>query len=141
MHDKDIFGHLFPVLAKTKCEHPTDVFFLQVIPVIPSKFRPVAFAAGRVVQHGQSMILQEIIKDKYAVSTVLWVQQNPGKPIPADTQRFLDGLKGESTMERLQSSWSDLQKHIDMLVDTAKSKESSQTAGFKQVQRSKNTYY
>lgn len=41
--EEEFLGHILSVLNGVKCEHPTDVFFFEVIPVPPTNVRPVCF--------------------------------------------------------------------------------------------------
>ena len=43
MNNQEFLINLFPFLGKVKlCEVPTDIFFLDVLPVPPGRFRPVS---------------------------------------------------------------------------------------------------
>lgn len=133
-YDKEVFCQLYPVLSKTNTEHPTDVFFLEVIPVIPNKFRPVNFSNGQVKENGQTMVLRKIVSDTYVVKTVLYAfQKDSVENLPPDSQRMVKSLNGSNMLEKLKSAWLELQQDIDMIVDTSTSKEASSLVGFKQV--------
>lgn len=42
-HDKDFLQKLYPFLASVKeSEYPVDIFFLDTIPVPPTRYRPVS---------------------------------------------------------------------------------------------------
>lgn len=133
-HDENIFCQLYPVLAKTTTEHPTDVFFLEIIPVIPNKFRPVNFTNGQIKENGQTMVLRKIVTDTYIVKTALYAyQKDSTECLPLDSQRMIRSLSGSNLLEKLKTAWLQLQQDIDMIVDTSTSKEASSLVGFRQV--------
>nr|CAG4647637.1 EOG090X00BV [Moina brachiata] len=137
-YDKEVFCQLYPVLSKTNTEHPTDVFFLEVVPVIPNKFRPVNFSNGQVKENGQTMVLRKIVSDTYVVKTVLYAfQKDSVENLPADSQRMVKSLNGSNMLEKLKSAWLELQQDIDMIVDTSTSKEASSLVGFRQIMEKK----
>lgn len=41
-NDKSLLQHLFKALSGALTDQPTDIFFLDAIPVPPSRFRPVS---------------------------------------------------------------------------------------------------
>lgn len=56
--DHALLQHLFPVMKRTDIKHPTDVLFLDVIPVPPPRSRPCQFTGGIMTQHPQSQAIQ-----------------------------------------------------------------------------------
>lgn len=133
-NDKEIFGHLYPVLRKTKLENPSDVFFLEVIPVIPPKFRPINKVNGQVQENGQTSVLRKIVTDTYIVKTALWAyKKNSIEILPPDSQRLLQSLQGTTMLDKLQTAWQELQQDVNMIADTAESKDASNLIGFRQV--------
>ena len=139
MNDKDLFCHLFPVLLKTKGENPTDVFFLDVIPVIPPKFRPCNFVDGTMSENGQSKILRGVIVNAKSVRAALTVHKAGGniELLNEESKRQYKNLIGNSSLAKLQSSLLDLQQHVDMISDSASNKDSKKDdismKGFRQV--------
>ena len=135
-NEKDLLGHLFPVLLKTKGENPTDVFFLDVIPVIPPKFRPVNFVDGVMSENGQSKLLGAIIKDVKVVRMALNVHRE-GKTdvLTVEGQRAYAMLQGQSSLAKLQSSLLSLQQNVDMISDSSAkmNKDDVSMKGFRQV--------
>ena len=57
-HDilKRVFGALDLVVQATRYEHPTDIFFLDVLPVPPSRFRPVSGPASPACHHSICLV-------------------------------------------------------------------------------------
>lgn len=119
---------------KTKMEYPTDVFFLEVIPVIPPKFRPTNLVGGQKKENGQTMVLRKVVSDTYVVKTALYCyKKGSTEGLPAGSERLLDSLYGKTLLEKLQSAWQELQEDVNLIVDTSESKDSKTLVGFKQV--------
>nr|CAG4636748.1 EOG090X00BV [Ceriodaphnia reticulata] len=137
-NDREMFGHLYPVLKKTKIEHPTDVFFLQVIPVIPPKFRPTNVVNSQVQENGQTSVLRKIVTDNFVVKAALYAQQrNSFDSLPPDSQRLLRSLQGTTLLDKLQNAWQNLQQNVNLIADTAESKEAASLTGFRQIMEKK----
>lgn len=132
--DKNLFCRLYPVLEKTKCRFPTDVFFLDVIPVIPCKFRPVNFTDGQIKENGQSMVLRKIIQDCYILKSAIFAHnKNTIDDLPENIRPMIRSLEGATLLDKLQSAWTTLQESVDMIVDSDAKNDRSNMSGFKQV--------
>ena len=62
--DHDLLRHLFPVMKRTDLKHPTDVLFLEAVPVPPPRARPCQFTGGIMTQHPQSQVGLNILQRK-----------------------------------------------------------------------------
>ena len=132
--ERELFGQLYPVLLKTNIENPSDVFFLDVISVMPPKFRPVNVVAGLMSDNKQTTVLRKIVNDTYIVKTALFCyEQKSTDNIHEDSQRLLSSLQGQSLLEKLQTAWHGLQENVNMILDTSKNKDAKSLVGFKQV--------
>lgn len=132
--EKELFGRLYPVLMSTNIKHPTDVFFLDIIPVIPPRYRPVNVIGGQMSENGQTTILRKIVTDTYVVKTALHAHKNDSMDhLPVDSQRLLNSIQGTTLLEKLQNAWQVLQQDINMIVDVGTSKDTQQMTGFRQV--------
>lgn len=133
--EKELFGRLYPVLMSTKIQHPTDVFFLDIIPVIPPRYRPVNVIGGQMNENGQTMVLRKIVTDTYVVKTALHAHKKDSMDgLPVDSQRLLNSMQGITLLDKLQNAWQALQQDINMIVDVGTSKDNQQLSGFRQVQ-------
>uniref|UniRef100_A0A2M4B8J3 DNA-directed RNA polymerase subunit n=1 Tax=Anopheles marajoara TaxID=58244 RepID=A0A2M4B8J3_9DIPT len=145
---------LFPMIRKMSRDQPfpTDIFFMDVVPVSPPKVRPVRRTErGSVVEHSQSTILNRILLANSTVRAILmWneaqVKRENQEGEPEDGQsddaqlstvkRVIDMAKGENTHEKLYHSWIALQTNVDQLLDaqTRNAKEAPNVLpGLKQV--------
>lgn len=136
--EKELFGRLYPVLMSTNIKHPTDVFFLDIIPVIPPRYRPVNVIGGQMSENGQTTILRKIVTDTYVVKTALHAHKNDSMDhLPVDSQRLLNSIQGTTLLEKLQNAWQVLQQDINMIVDVGTSKDTQQMTGFRQIMEKK----
>jgi DNA-directed RNA polymerase I subunit RPA1 len=132
-NDRELFGRLFPVLKTTNCENPTDVFFLDVVPVMPPKFRPMNFSNGILKENGQSLLLKKIIEETYIVrAAVAAFKQDSTDQLPKAAQDMVKSLSGESLLDKMQTAWLALQESVNMIADTSNNRE-YQGVGFRQV--------
>ena len=138
-NDQELFARLFPVLRTTDCEYPTDIFFLDVIPVIPSKFRPVNFTNGLLKENGHSLVLKKIIQDTYVVKTALFAFKRDSKDdLPKEAEQLINSLQGTTLLDKLQSAWLEMQEGVNMIADSSSNKELN-AAGFRQVRTERIT--
>lgn len=116
-------------------ENPSDVFFLEVIPVIPPKFRPINKVNGQVQENGQTSVLRKIVTDTYIVKAALYAyKKNSIEILPADSKRLLNSLQGATLLDKLQTAWQELQQDVNLIADTTSdSKETNNLVGFRQV--------
>lgn len=139
-NENELFGQLYPVLLKTNIENPSDVFFLDVISVMPPKFRPVNIVGGIMSDNKQTAVLRKIVQDTYIVKTTLFCyEQRSLDNMPEDSRRLLKNLQGETLLEKLQTAWHGLQENVNMIVDTSTTKDAKSLVGFKQVKSISNT--
>ena len=132
-NDQSLFEALFPVLRNTKNQYPTDIFFLEVIPVTPPRFRPVDFTNGVIKENGRSMVLKKIIQDAEILKTALVAYKlNSADSLPVEAQRLINVLQGSTLLAKLHFAWEELQQSVILIVDTSAQKDSV-GVGFKQV--------
>lgn len=54
--NKDLLCALYPILANSTLTHPTDIFFLNALLVMPPKFRPCNYRDGMAIEHQSTVI-------------------------------------------------------------------------------------
>jgi len=136
-NDQGLFESLFPVLRSTKCQYPTDIFFLEVIPVAPPRYRPVDFTNGMIKENGRSMVLKKIIQDAEILKiAVVAHKDNSADHLSVEAQRMINVLQGSTLLAKLHFSWEDLQQSVNMIIDTSTQKDAL-GVGFKQVIKQK----
>jgi DNA-directed RNA polymerase I subunit RPA1 len=138
-NDRELFGELYPVLKTVNCENPTDIFFLEVIPVIPPKFRPMNAVNGTAVENGHTGMLKKIFEDAYMIRPIL-DRVNKDKEGKEQDDKIKDQYekaasffeRAETPIDKMLSAWQALQKSVTTIVDSSKSREFN-GVGFRQV--------
>ncbi|ESP05212.1 hypothetical protein LOTGIDRAFT_152026 [Lottia gigantea] len=127
--------------------YPTDVFFLDVVPVPPCRFRPLAFRAGGFSEHHQSVSLNRIIMDNVILKYILQSNDKTQKidnatvDIEEFAQKALNGIKGNTISEKLHFCWQTLQMHVNSMIDSDTDKytrSDSKMPGIKQLLEKKS---
>jgi len=134
--DHELIGHLFPVMKRVELAHPTDVLFLDVLPVPPPRVRPVQFTGGLLTQHPQSQALQHVVETVALMKPLVKVMQGQDvKEFGLETQEMLKSLRGENTSVQLDLVWKELQNHVDHVIDRDMNATRNQKIGwgFKQL--------
>ena len=70
--DSELLLSLFPMLSN-KSDHPTDLFFVDVLSVPPPKSRPCQYTGGMMTIHPQSSGLQNVVESIAMLKQVLQV--------------------------------------------------------------------
>ncbi|XP_071952689.1 DNA-directed RNA polymerase I subunit RPA1-like [Antedon mediterranea] len=141
-YEDKVFKNLFGVLKGGHFENSTtgesaiDLFFLEVIPVIPTKFRPVSAMGDKRFENPQTGGLTRVLKDSQTLSQLLFFSQNEHNEefLKDFDKSILAMVPGKSNTEKLQNSWSVLQTHVNSLIDSDMDKLSTENfPGVKQI--------
>jgi len=117
-NDHDLLKYLFPVFQRSDLENPTDVLFMEVIPVPPPRTRPVQFTGGIMTQHPQSQSLLAVIEAVTTMKQLVSIIQGADvTKMSSDTQDMIKTLRGDTTAQQLDLNWKELQNHVDHVVD------------------------
>ncbi|XP_033736783.1 DNA-directed RNA polymerase I subunit RPA1-like [Pecten maximus] len=119
--DRVILKNLFHSLAKAADDSP-DIFFLQVIPVPPSRFRPISMMNGRKFENPQTANLCSLLVDASHMRQLLEViekkKNKEGENVEEElTKGVLSQISGSTLMEKLQSCWIQMQNHANSVLD------------------------
>ncbi|XP_053680963.1 DNA-directed RNA polymerase I subunit RPA1 [Anopheles nili] len=146
--DGTLMDLLFPMLSSKKQtqQYPTDIFFMEVIPVPPPKVRPVRRSErGKrtmVVEHPQSVLLRDVLLANSTVRAILVTNKQHAESeetIPeallSSMKRVCEVTKGETVHEKLYHAWYQLQTNVDSLLDAnqAKKNTTKEQFGLKQL--------
>ncbi|XP_012224577.2 DNA-directed RNA polymerase I subunit RPA1 [Linepithema humile] len=135
-NEKDFLKLIVPCLDLVDIEYPTDVFFFEVIPVLPPIVRPVNFAKGQMIEHPQTHVYKSIIQDCLVLKNVIQTIQDGGTDhLPQEGRLVFEQIKGLTAMEKLHNAWQALQTNVDHLMDRDmnKTSESMNCQGLKQI--------
>ncbi|XP_048459016.1 DNA-directed RNA polymerase I subunit RPA1 [Rhincodon typus] len=140
-NDGFFLKYLFPGLrihGNTKSSWNLDMFFLDVVVVPPSRFRPVNRLGDQMFTNGQTVNLQAVMKDvqvihkllalmaQEQVKTVQSIQTEKISEIPVPDENtptrmdlaFLAGIPGQTLTDKLYSAWIHLQSHVNIVFDS-----------------------
>ncbi|CAH1774106.1 unnamed protein product [Owenia fusiformis] len=124
---RKIYGCLDVPVTDTD-SYPTDMFFLSVVPVPPSRFRPISQMGDKRFENPQSGNLVNVIKSNYTIRRVLQqkYREEVGQENSTDTLlnastaeigSTLEDISGKTLNEKLNNSWIQLQTKINCCVD------------------------
>eukprot|EP00058_Branchiostoma_floridae_P008853 XP_002594341.1 hypothetical protein BRAFLDRAFT_201044 [Branchiostoma floridae] len=127
---------------------PIDIFFLEVLPVPPSRFRPVSVLGDKRFENAQTSNLAKVLAECVVVRKLL---QEMGKEEAESTktgkvntillivfgfytQTILDEISGTTVTEKVNNTWLRLQASVNRVVDSDLDKLSNdKSPGIKQV--------
>lgn len=102
-------------------------FFLNVVPVAPSRFRPPVFMGGQMFEHAQNTALGKILQVSESI-----VQTDHYQKQPKSSDEEEDEAEGQSiNLARKLALWTELQTAVNALVDSTKVRDAP--PGIKQV--------
>ncbi|KYQ51825.1 DNA-directed RNA polymerase I subunit RPA1 [Trachymyrmex zeteki] len=135
-NERDFLKIIVPCLELVDIEYPTDIFFFEVIPVLPPIVRPVNFLNGQMVEHPQTHIYKSIIQDCLILRNVIQtIQDGNIDHLPQEGRLVFEQIKGTTAVEKLHNAWQALQSNVDHLMDRDmnKTSESINGQGLKQI--------
>ncbi|ELU12458.1 hypothetical protein CAPTEDRAFT_154177 [Capitella teleta] len=95
-------------------DNPFDVFFIEVLPVIPTKFRPVSFMGEKKFESGQTTTLCRCVGLCWELRGIL-ASMKADEETPEITEE-VPGRKSKS--EKLYAAWIALQVGVNAIVDS-----------------------
>jgi len=135
-NEKDFLQIIVPCLELVDIEYPTDIFFFEVIPVLPPIVRPVNFLNSQMVEHPQTHIYKSIIQDCLVLRNIIQTIQDGGTDhLPQEGRLVFEQIKGSTGVEKLHNAWQALQSNVNHLMDRDMNKtpESINGQGLKQI--------
>ncbi|XP_015122909.1 DNA-directed RNA polymerase I subunit RPA1 [Diachasma alloeum] len=135
-NDREILKVIVPCLGVLKTEYPVDVFYFEVIPVLPPIVRPVNFLDGQLMEHPQTQVYKHIMQDCLVLRNIIQtIQDGDTSQLPEEGKLVFETIRGTTPLEKLHNAWSALQGNVDHLMDRDMSKtaESMLCQGLKQI--------
>ncbi|OAD54192.1 DNA-directed RNA polymerase I subunit RPA1, partial [Eufriesea mexicana] len=135
-NEKDFLKVIIPCFGMVDIEYPTDIFFFEVIPVLPPIVRPVNFVNGQMIEHPQSQVYKSIIQDCLVLRNIIQtIQDGDTDQLPEEGKLVFEQIKGNTAVEKLHNAWQNLQVNVDHLMDRDMNKtaDSANCQGLKQV--------
>ncbi|XP_011298685.1 DNA-directed RNA polymerase I subunit RPA1 [Fopius arisanus] len=135
-NDMEILNVIVPCLTGLSIEYPVDVFFFEVIPVLPPVVRPVNFLDGQLLEHPQTQVYKHIMQDCLVLRNIIQtIQDGDTSQLPEEGKLVFETIRGATPLEKLHNAWSALQGNVDHLMDRdmSKTSESMTCQGLKQI--------
>lgn len=137
--EKNLLSEVIPVLGDLKTDHPTDVFFFDVVPVTPPNMRPVNKVRDIIMEGPQTAMYKNIVNSSVILRMILGVSKNQENlnKLSADAKAMYAMAKGNTAIEKLNYAWEELQQNVDVLLDADMVK-TERGQGLKQLIEKKN---
>ncbi|XP_059472140.1 DNA-directed RNA polymerase I subunit RPA1 [Neocloeon triangulifer] len=135
LNEQEFLETLFPVLKRNDMQFPTDLFFLEVLPVIPPNCRPVNKSARGVIEHPQSFTLKVVMQNVIVVQNLLKSMKEGDSQLTEEAKLLITKLKGSTPEEKLGLICDEMQSDVDHILDkdTNKLTSGDRCFGVKQV--------
>lgn len=121
VNDATLVAEILPVLVVSReLTHPTDMFFMDILPVPPPNVRPCNFVDRQITEHARTQTYKAILELSMLLRSVVHVIQEGEESLKelAEVQRAAyNSTQGNSPVEKLHSLWEELQGTVDAVVD------------------------
>lgn len=120
--DEEMLSYFYPIL-QTSVKPVTDIFFMDVIPVLPTNVRPCNFLRGDLVEHPQTAVYKDILRHSFSARVVLHVfaAEDPEKTrdnLDSKPRQAYEQVQGKYPSEKLHNVWQELQKSVNNLLSS-----------------------
>ncbi|XP_051914727.1 DNA-directed RNA polymerase I subunit RPA1 [Hippocampus zosterae] len=102
-----------------------DLFFLELMVVPPSRYRPINRLGDQMFTNGQTVNMQAVMKDSTIVRKLLSLmasekdtQEDESQAAEAADRSFLAEIPGTTLTDKLYNMWIRLQTHINIVFDS-----------------------
>nr|XP_023655802.1 DNA-directed RNA polymerase I subunit RPA1 [Paramormyrops kingsleyae] len=121
--------HLFSgldVCEGSNADISQEIFFLQLMVVPPSRYRPVNCLGDQMFTNGQTVNMQAVMKDSVVIQKLLALMANEKArqleseevEVNQTDQSFLAGVPGVTLTDKLYNMWIRLQSHVNIVFDS-----------------------
>ncbi|KAF7998354.1 hypothetical protein HCN44_009752 [Aphidius gifuensis] len=118
INDSELLKLILPCLKFVELDNPTDIFFNDVVAVLPPTVRPTNYVDGQMIEHPQTLIYKSIMEDCLILRNIIKVIQDKDTSKLSDENITLfDKLVGNTSTEKLNIAWESLQSNVDHLMD------------------------
>ncbi|XP_040570911.1 DNA-directed RNA polymerase I subunit RPA1 [Lepeophtheirus salmonis] len=128
---------MYPMLKDcSDMEHPTDIFFLNVVAVPPPKSRPCQYTGRIMTIHPQGASLQILVETVTIMKQIVQnINEESSEDLSSEAQEMLRTIRGDTMPMKLNYVWKVLQNCVDHLLDREMnaSQKNSSGWGFKQL--------
>lgn len=141
-NDGAFLRQLFPVLQGVSGQD-FNVFFMDVMPVVPPLYRPPNHVRNAILEHPQTKTYFTVVQANNQLRYILALKKSddgnnilttPGMRQEAET--IFKASRGESAQEKIYFKWEELQNAVDVMLDKTLSnvrQTGNEAAGLKQL--------
>ncbi|CAG7659349.1 unnamed protein product [Allacma fusca] len=120
--ETDFLQYVFPVLQSAAAEFPTNVFFIDVLPVTPPKNRPSQTVNNISVEHPLNLALRSVVSSCAVIQYIVRAIKNGMASLSSESQLALKGVNGQTLDDKLENTWNQLQADVDHVMDKDRNK-------------------
>ncbi|KAJ1944213.1 hypothetical protein EC988_006041, partial [Linderina pennispora] len=91
-----------------------DMFFIEALPVSPTKFRPAAIMADDIMENPQNVYLGSVLK------TCVYLRDLVSGEAGSSEHHLAKAAEGGLSFERVVNSWVQLQQSVNNVMDSSK---------------------
>ncbi|XP_008325949.1 DNA-directed RNA polymerase I subunit RPA1 [Cynoglossus semilaevis] len=100
-----------------------DLFFLELLVVPPSRYRPINRLGDQMFTNGQTVNMQAVMKDcgdiRKLLALIAGEKDTEVEEAPEQSdQSFLSGVPGQTLTDKLYNMWIRLQTHVNIVFDS-----------------------
>lgn len=136
-YEKCFLKLLFPVLKNTN-GNECDVFFMDVLPVIPPIVRPANILRGGLLEHPQTKTYHNVLSTNNQLRYILAFSKSKAsrKELDCDNEIMKEAkmifnlARGDNPHEKIYYKWQELQTNVDQTLDIKMSSSSRNEDGF-----------
>lgn len=139
--DGEFLKIIYPVL-KTVSHGDFNVFFMDVVPVVPPLFRPPNHVHDALIEHPQTKSYFKVVQANNQLRFILALKKSEEgsellttSVMKQEAENIFNAARGDSAQEKIYYKWEELQSAIDMTLDITSGPRQMQTegAGLKQL--------
>ena len=112
-------GNILPYNKKShSAGHEHRIFFVEILPVPPTRFRPPSVLNGRVFENAQNGYLTAILKASNQIVTIRerYLAEGGGTTVSGTSPKAVDA----EAFARIVTAWIALQEQVNFLYDSSK---------------------
>ncbi|CAO1406865.1 unnamed protein product [Diamesa tonsa] len=135
--DGDFLKILFPILSHTN-DIPVNIFFFEVLPVVPPQIRPANRMNDGLMEHAQTKAYYNVISANNQLYYILaHAKRNDAtltEKMLNEAENIFNLCRGENFQEKIYYKLEELQTAVDMILDKdmAQTRQMESTYGLKQ---------
>lgn len=123
-NDGDFLRQLYPVLRNTT-DNDYNIFFMDVMPVIPPNARPTNMLRGNLLEHPQTITYNNVVATNNQLRYILAFSKSKdqtnqefyNEDVLMEAEKIYELSKGDTPHEKIYFKYQDLQTHVDQTLD------------------------